>query len=67
MVMEELMLVNPEDAGQKRHRRKAKALEIIFPKPVRRKACRRRIRRRCCHNSHPESRRLDGLYFPFFL
>jgi len=36
MVMEERMLVNPDDAGQKRHRRKAKALQIIFPKPVRR-------------------------------
>ncbi len=35
-MMEELMLVNPEDAGQKRHRRKAKPLQIIFPKPVRR-------------------------------
>lgn len=35
-MMEELMLVNPEDAGHKRHRRKAKALQIIFPKPVRR-------------------------------
>ncbi len=30
------MLVNPEDAEPKRHRRKAKALHIIFPKPVRR-------------------------------
>jgi hypothetical protein len=37
MVMEELMLVNPEDGGHKRHRRKAKSLQIIFPKPVRRK------------------------------
>ncbi|NJD76825.1 MAG: hypothetical protein FIB08_06990 [Candidatus Methanoperedens sp.] len=36
MVMEELMLVNPEDAEPRRHRRKAKALHIIFPKPVRR-------------------------------
>lgn len=35
--MEELMLVNPEDAGHKRHRRKAKALQIIFPKPLHRK------------------------------
>jgi hypothetical protein len=35
-MMEELMLVNPEDAKPKRHRRKAKAMQIIFPKPVRR-------------------------------
>ena len=34
--MEELMLVNPEDAEPKRHRRKAKSLQVIFPKPVRR-------------------------------
>jgi|GEM_PF-2387205 len=36
MVMEELLLVNPEDAEPRRHRRKAKFLQIIFPKPVRR-------------------------------
>jgi hypothetical protein len=35
MVMEELMLVNPESTGRKR-RRKQKPLQIIFPKPVRR-------------------------------
>jgi len=35
MVMEELMLVNPESTRRKR-RRKQKPLQIIFPKPVRR-------------------------------
>jgi len=34
MVMEELMLVNPESTRRKR-RRKQKPLQIIFPKPVR--------------------------------
>lgn len=34
MVMEELMLVNPESTGRKR-RRKQKLLQIIFPKLVR--------------------------------
>ena len=34
MVMEELMLVNPESTGCK-CRRKQKPLQIIFPKPVR--------------------------------
>ena len=34
MVMEELMLVNLEHTESKRHRRKVKALQIIFPKPV---------------------------------
>jgi hypothetical protein len=34
MVMEELMLVNPESTGRKR-RRKQKPLQIIFTKPVR--------------------------------
>ncbi len=36
MVMEELMLVNPGHDEPKRHRRKARSLQIIFPKPVRR-------------------------------
>ena len=34
MVMEELMLVNPESTGRKR-RRKQKPLQIIFSRPVR--------------------------------
>lgn len=35
-MMEELMLVNPEDSEPKRHCIKAKALQIIFPKHARR-------------------------------
>ena len=35
MVMEKLMLVNPETATRRKRRRKQKPLQIIFPKPVR--------------------------------
>jgi len=35
MVMEELMLVNPESTTRRKRRRKQKPLQIIFPKPVR--------------------------------
>jgi hypothetical protein len=35
MVMEELMLVNPETTTRRKRRRKQKPLQIIFPKPVR--------------------------------
>lgn len=35
MVMEELMLVNPENTTRRKRRRKQKPLQIIFPKPIR--------------------------------
>jgi len=34
MVMEELMLVNPETTTRRKRRRKQKPLQIIFPKPI---------------------------------